>query len=864
MAQRITESFIVTNRPGSYFDVKVKSTPVGAATSGNIVIIGEAAGGAAVKGIDSVNGDILKDNYFTPSQLDRVTNKYISGSIVDAFRALSSPSSDANIGGSANRIYIAKTNTGVKASAEVLPSYGTFYDKNYGVDGNKYYYNITQTKSEEAPSITSDAITFNASEEEGSISVDQASMADGDYFYIVAQDGTKYAVALDTTGLAATTPTGPKYVGADYKVLLDVSGVGTDAALATAIIGAFDGLTDFTSKINLVDNTSAVIGIEQLTAGLVSELPTAYDDDDSNSGAAVGACAVDYVSSQTGDDADGSLLNGLEFKIRVQGGIENTITLSASEGDHDSVADLASEIDAQLPAGITCSDSGNQIVIAMDLLSDNDANALGYGRSFELVDSTPGDLAAIGLEAGITSASQEPEIQVNINRQDNNTNEEFIIASEVAMTIGYEGTEAILSIDSEKLTTTVTGGLGANLDITLSEYPTLKDLADFIDSQTAYSATVIPTASQRPTSALDQVTDLGIATSVEDQEPARVKKALYNFEQKISESAALDFTAIAVKGLPRKKNKVTYLTGGEKGATLAADIVNAVADLEGVNVNFVIPLFSRDATDDIAEGLTDSSSTYTVDAVNALVKSHVLKMSTAKIKKHRVAFCSFYGTYNEAKTKAGSLANARVSLCFQKTSQVNSVGNVTSYLPWYTSCIAAGMQAAGFYKAIVNKFANVISFTDPSGFDSGNPGQIEDALDAGLLFMEQAVAGNKWVSDQTTYAIDTNFVYNSIQAMYAADLVSLDLAESFQIAFVGKSLADVDANTALSFLASKMDAYKKQKLIAASDDAPLGFRNAKVQQSGPIMRVSVEIKLATAIYFIPINIEISQVSSSAE
>jgi len=129
--------------------------------------------------------------------------------------------------------------------------------------------------------------------------------------------------------------------------------------------------------------------------------------------------------------------------------------------------------------------------------------------------------------------------------------------------------------------------------------------------------------------------------------------------------------------------------------------------------------------------------------------------------------------------------------------------------------------------------------------------------------MEKGVVGSKWVSDQTSYGVDTNFVYNSIQAMYAIDLTSLDLAASFQTAFVGQSLADVDSSTALSFLASKMDSYKKQKLIAASDDAPLGYKNAKVEINGPIMSISVEIKPATAIYFIPISIEVSQVTNSA-
>ena len=58
MPQRLTTSFVNTVRPGAYFDKKVKSTPVGVSVSGNIVIMGEAEGGAASFGIDSAAGDI--------------------------------------------------------------------------------------------------------------------------------------------------------------------------------------------------------------------------------------------------------------------------------------------------------------------------------------------------------------------------------------------------------------------------------------------------------------------------------------------------------------------------------------------------------------------------------------------------------------------------------------------------------------------------------------------------------------------------------------------------------------------------------------------------------------------------------------
>ena len=719
MSQRITNAFVNTNRPGSYFDLKVKSTPVGVASSGNIVIIGEAKGGAAGAGVDSVSGDELKDNFFTPDQLDRVVNKYISGPIVDAFRALSSSSSDADITGSANRIYISKTNKGSQASAVIASTYGTLKDKNWGIDGTKYYYQVTQSAAEVAASVTSGTIS-----------------------------------------------------------------------------------------------------------------------------------------------AFGAALDGLSFTIRDNGAVATVITLGV--GGHADLAATVAEIDGLLPADLECVVSGaDALIIRFTAVANNVANAIGHGKSFELNDSTPGDLAAITLVEGLSVSSQEPEVQVDINRQDTGVNEQLIVEGEVAMSVGYEGTSGTLTISGDDLTTTVVGGSGANLAIDLAEYTTIKDVADYINAQTGYTASVESGSTQKVPSALDEVTAITIASTGAGLKPGRIKSAASNFASKVGESTVLDFTATAVIGLPDEMSAVAYLSGGAKGATSAANIVSAIDDLEGINTNFVIPLFSRDATADISDGLTDSASTYTINAVNAATKSHVLKMSTAKVKKHRSAFLSYWGTFQEIKESAGSLAHYRVSLTMQRTSQVNSVGTIVSHMPWHTACIAAGMQAGGFYKAIVNKFANVISFTDPSGFDSGNGGDIETALDAGLLFMEKAVVGNKWVSDQTTYGVDTNFVYNSIQAVYAADLVSLDLTASFQTAFVGKSLADVDASTGLSFLASKMDVYKKQKLIAASDDAPLAFKNAKVSISGPIMEVSVEIKLATAIYFIPINIEISQVTSAA-
>lgn len=716
MSQRLVTPNINTNIPGAYPFITVQGNPVGLGNSGILVIMGEADGGNSYQNV------ALKNNFFTPDQLSKVQAQYISGQIVDAFAALADPSSDADITGTANVIYILKTNQGTKASSALANSYGILSDTNWGTPGNLYQYQVTSLAAEVAPTV----------------------------------QGT-------------TIP------------------------------------------------------------------------------------------------AFGAPLNGTNFMIRLEGSAATTITLSGTPADHATIGALIIELNAQLPAGIVASLGTATNSLALTVAPDAAAWGKGWGKSFELIDSTPGDLAALGLVPGLTVSSQEPEVEVDIIRPDINVNQSIDVSADIALQVGYAGTTATLTIGSGMLTTTVTGGSGANLSIPLSQYKTISDLATFIASQTGYSALCATSAQQLAPTALDQVTAIGIASTGASLRPGRIKDAAFNFQTAMATSA-LSFTpgSGGHTGLPTPMTSAVFLTGGTRGNTLAADIINGLAQMAGVQCNIILPLFSQDATADIAAGVTSSGSTYTIAAINAAFKNHCIQYSTPALKRNRIAICSLKGTYAAAKSQAQSLGNYRVSLTMQQITQVNILGAITLFQPWYAAVIAAGMQAGGFYKAIVNKAANIVSFADPSGFDSGSPGDVEDALSSGLLFLSQDTGrAGYWVSDQTTYGFDTNFVYNSIQAVYCSDILALDLTQSFFQAFVGQSEADVDASVALAFLSQKMDGYKKLKLIAASSDAPLGFKNASVQISGPEMDVSVEIKLATAIYFIPININISQVMNSA-
>jgi hypothetical protein len=561
----------------------------------------------------------------------------------------------------------------------------------------------------------------------------------------------------------------------------------------------------------------------------------------------------------------GSHLTNSTFSVRFDGGAANIINvftgLPANYGSLTQVLGLlnAAFLADHLPITATQIAIGAGFGIQLAVNVDANANSNGFSKSVELIAGTTTDaLALLGLTAGLTVSASEAEIDLSINRTDTYTNESFTIGGNVALQIGYLGTSATITITSTTITTTVTGGTGSNLSIPVSQYATLGQLADFINNQNGYVASVDAIDASKPLSALDEGT-FGICSTGAGLLPGRIKRDLYDFITAAGTSVVTTFSATAIAGLPAVKSK-TFLSGGSVGGTSNNAIVNALTALEGISVNFVIPLFSQDATADIADGLTDVSSTYTIDAINEVTKAHAIKLSVPKLKKHRQVFCSKWDLFANIRTAAASISSPRVNFCFQQV----IAGLSQTYMPWYTSCIAAGMQAGGFYKALVRKLANVISVINPSDFDGDNIGFQEQALESGLLFLETIATGIRWVSDQTTYGFDANFVYNSVQAMYMADVLAVDLAVSLDNAFVGQSLADIDPATAASFIGSKMDGYRKLKMIGSSDDAPAGYILKSIAIVAPTMTVDVEVKLATALYFIPLTIEYSPINKTGK
>lgn len=837
MAQSLSTTSGVVYIPGGYSTIRVQNGTSGLATSGVLLLVGEADQGDAY----SLEAD-LETNSFGPDQLADVQAKYGSGPLVDAFRAACAPADDPNIGGSFSKAIIVKTNTSTKASGNLTNvaagTYGSLVAKSSGKIGNLITYVVTADASEALP--TTGAFTWIPN---------VASLNAG--FRITGAASIPLTVGVNTSPSAFVTA---------------VDGLSGVAATGGATRGVLPGLAAGTltlsAVLNAVTITRSVAFAVTPTVGDTMVIPTgsvlAGGTDQNVGGYVVTGVTSTTISATKLSDAGKTL-----GAAPIAGAVTAPVAVGAAAMAATSDVQCFAPVTITLEAGSVVDGVGktleiNALTTGLDLLT-----RCAYAGSV-----TPVTFISTSATPVVIAATSEYKAKLTVSRAVDNLQEILTAGGDIALKVSYTGTTATVTITDTAVTSVVAGGSGAALPaITLADYPTIADLASFINAQTGWKAAVgSAAAGTLPTSALDNGTFDVCSTF--GAYVGRIKADGYTFFNTITDGSALvqlnATPAQAAAGLP-VVSALAYLAGGSKGSTTAAAALAAIDALEAVQGNFVVPLFSQDASLDIIDGLTESGSTYTIEAINLAVKTHVLKMSTLKKRRNRQAFLSIEDTFANQKEAASNLGSSRCSVAFQNFKQLTSSGTIKQFQPWMGAVIAAAMQAAGFYKAIFFKGINTVGTVHAdASFKENSDSQVEEALRAGLMPARKSQTGGFiWVSDQTSYIKDENFVYNSVQAVYAADLIALTTAQKMEKAFVGQSVADISAALALSYLEGLMAEFLRLKLIAPSDDALKGFKNAKIRISGGSMFVSVEIKLAGALYFSLIDFLVSPVVQSA-
>lgn len=850
MAQSYVTDVGTLTIPGGYATYKVQAANSGLAANGILIMFGEAESGPIYS-----DEEDLSLNAFGPDQLAAVAAKYKSGPLVDAFGVATAPANDPQIQGSFSRAILVKTNASVRASG-ALGAYGTLYDRSYGDLGNMIFYKTESNVAEVVP--TTGSFTFIPPSADGSASTAKL-LANGTTQTLSFSDGMSpadFQAAVDLlTGITATG-------GAIRPTPLAVAGtlalvnVGGNAVTITRSV---DWATWATADVPVIGDTLTIPSTSVLCAAAAA-----------NEGAYVITNVTARVISAT-KLSDGTTLIG------QAGVVTPPVDKSAAIGAVDDVK-VYQPVVISLTAGAVIDGVGKSLEIAEDTASSAGVTDSIINCCYNLGTTTKVSWVSTTTTPVILTSAAELSSKLTVSRASDAVNEVLTAGGEIALKLSYynaSASAATLTITSTTLTTTVTGVVGADLSLTLANFPTISDLVAYINTSTGYSARVgTNVIGQISPTALDRVSAMGIlggkaapSATTYGSLNGRVKIDAYRFYNKVGTSVLVqlgDPAERSAAGLPGTV-AVTHLTGGARGATLAAGFAALFTALESLRGNFVIPLFSRDATEDKADGLTDSGSDYTISAIHAGTKTHVLSMSTLKRRRNRQAFLAFDGAFADQMEAAANVASFRCAMPFQNDKVLDSTGVVTQKGSWMAAVHAASMQAAAFYRPIFNKGINTGGFVQSNGdFNDQNDTNVEDALLAGLMPARRAPDGSwRWVSDQTTYGRDNNFVYNSIQAVYIADICAMTTAQRMEDQFVGQSVADISAPVALSYLEAVMADMLRLKIIAVSDDAPFGYKNASITISGGVMIVSVEIKLAGALYFVPISFLVSPVQQTA-
>jgi hypothetical protein len=834
MAITVTTEDGTLVRPGAYAKPIVQNNPSGTSTTGVIVAVGEAESGpSAVE-----EGANLSKNVFGPGQRDALVAKYISGPIVDAFDAAAEASNDPNITGSFFRFLPAKTNTSAKASGLVPAigsgSYGKLTARLGGARSNLITRTLTQKIAETVPST-------------GSMYIAPPQVTTPASFRVNGG-------ALVSTNIAAATLPPAIVTAIDGLTGVSASG-GTDRTLLSTTGQAITVVVDSGFQVHFTSDTD---WDNNPTVGDLLYIPTGSPFTTVNEGSYV----ITAVANARID----------AYKILNAAGGGNSLTAPTAEGPITIAATTNMAAYARLvvsvEAGAVVPGLGKSLEFANTGSGDMSDVAFVFDGATASPPASAADFISTSTTPTVITSASEYKVTLNVSRQSDAINQDVDGDGRVVLTLGYQGTTASCLISNGIMTLTVVGGSGTSpAPIPLKNFTTISDLTTYIGSLTGFLASPA-NAAQGSVSPLllDEgtytfATEQGIATGRIKADGARFRSAV------AAGSALVTIAPIApakvLVGQPDVAS-IAFLSGGTKGATSNGDVQSALAALAKVRCNFVGTCFSRDASEDIDDALTDDASTYTIASVNAALKSHVLLMSQVKKRRPRQGFASFRGSYADGKEMAGTMAQARVSVCIQDDKD-NATSGIVQFQPWHLAFKAAGMQAAGFYRDITEKFINVSGVLQAAGdFDDQDDDQVDDALLSGLLIAcADESGGFKWVSDQTTYTRDDNFVFNSIAAVYAVDTIGGTIQTRMEKMFAGQSPADINAQLALTALEGIMADIKKLKLIAASDDAPKGFKKAKIEIAGPHMRVSLEVKLAGSIKFITISFLVTPVQQTA-
>lgn len=373
----------------------------------------------------------------------------------------------------------------------------------------------------------------------------------------------------------------------------------------------------------------------------------------------------------------------------------------------------------------------------------------------DAITSAAGFLSTSLAARKITSATERKVKMIAVRESDGVQFPDNSVGGRVVLEVGYyhsTATAATVSIDANRIMTiSPTGGSLVDVIVNVRKYSSLSELVTFLNTRpNVYARVPNPQYASFSTDVLDMVSSVpcldGQAVPAYN---SRLKRDYSDWTQLfVDNSSLIAFSAGTLNlkaGLPDAETAASFLDGATLGGTSQASIQAGLDAALRIDVRNVVPLFSRDASKDILDGLTEPSSSYSIDAIHAAVKAHVSTASSSDYKRERFGVLSHYGSFANSQLKASTVSYERCQMTFQLHNATDGDGNLVRFLPWISACaIAAGRSQAVLGTAMLRKpfllssaehLGDVSLFSDSliPEFDPEDRPMLAQAIIAGLL-----------------------------------------------------------------------------------------------------------------------------------
>lgn len=445
---------------------------------------------------------------------------------------------------------------------------------------------------------------------------------------------------------------------------------------------------------------------------------------------------------------------------------------------------------------------------------------------------------------------------------------------------GFTGASGL----STAFVSTITGVTGDNLSITLPQGMTLRQLANAINANTNYVAT-IPSQINGDTE-LAQQFDFTAAGTTSMQTSYTGTVATTGFRQNLQEvitwinaeatnltatrftTAALDGGSLNVVDYPGSTGDqlpfAFVLTGGVRGISTNTTFQDAFDEMLLQVVDEVVPLIDEDLTN---EG---NSSTATWAAVSAQLVDHVSSARGAA-GLERGGWIGFQGTKTEYIAACNSVNDMDIACVSQNPTVVGATGDLVEKGPREFAVMGASMRCGvnEIGEPLTNKFLRVSGLTQDSSWDPASVTDSGDLIQNGAMFAETVPGqGTKWVRDLTTWVKDDNLAYSEGSVRDVVRHVAYNLRTGIDRRFTGRKATPATVAAIRDFAVSLLEVYRTDNIIVDSTDPATGakikaYHNIKVYSSGDVVSMNVGIFPVPGINFELTSIFLSLPTQSA-